>query len=50
MKTTNKFLLIAISFFLAMSIFCYVQYTADLLVNRSIDALNRATAECECRE
>jgi hypothetical protein len=44
MKTPNKFLLIIISFILAMGLFSFVQFNTNQLVTKAIDQLEK----CEC--
>lgn len=50
MKATNKFLLIIISCAMAMGLFCFVQYNANQLVNKSINAFQQANCKCECQD
>tara|TARA_R110002110_G_scaffold247219_2_gene463527 strand:- start:1019 stop:1171 length:153 start_codon:yes stop_codon:yes gene_type:complete len=46
MKTPNKFLLIIISFILAIGLFTFVQYKTNQLVTKAIGQMEK----CECED
>jgi YbbR domain-containing protein len=46
MNTPNKFLLIVISFMLAIGLFSFVQYNTNHIISKSIKAIDKATCEC----
>lgn len=48
MKAPNKFLLIIISFALALGVFFFVQHNTSKIINKSIKTIESATCECEC--
>jgi hypothetical protein len=48
MKAPNKFLLITISFVLALGVFFFAQHNTNKVINKSIKAIEKATCECEC--
>ena len=46
MNTPNKFLLIGISFVLAIGLFYFVQYNTNHIISKSIKAIEKASCEC----
>jgi YbbR domain-containing protein len=46
MNTPNKFLLIVISFMLAIGLFSFVQYNTNHIISKSIRAIEKTNCEC----